>query len=204
VFAFVLAVALGCAADSPPVRSDLDQSAGAPTSTETLKNGVHVEELEVDGVKGLRARFRVKAPADVVLQTLWDVHRFREIFPDIHALDVLAEKEGEIDARFTVDAVLATVHYTLRRNLDRVARTVKWKNIDGDLKYVRGSWTVSPVDGDAAQSDVIYTSFVDVGAFVPTSMVRGIAMSKLEQMATRVRSASSTAPKTAPSSTEPR
>jgi ribosome-associated toxin RatA of RatAB toxin-antitoxin module len=189
VLPLLLTIALGCAAEAPPEIK--------PTSSETLKNGVNVDELEVDGVKGLRARFRVKAPADVVLQTLWDVHRFREIFPDIHALDVLAESSDDahahVDARFTVDAVLATVHYTLRRELDRASRSVQWKNIDGDLKYVRGSWTVAPVDGDAGQCDVVYTSFVDVGTFVPTGMVRDIAMSKLEQMATRVRAATRSA-----------
>ena len=145
-----------------------------------------------DDVKGLRGTFRVNAPADMVLQTLWDVARFRSIFPDIKSLEVLRSSEFDVDAKFTVDAVLATVTYSLRRHLDRTARTIVWKNIGGDLKIVRGGWTVVPVD--ATSCDVIYTSFVDVGTFVPTGMVRDIAMGKVKEMATRVRAASASAP----------
>ncbi len=140
-----------------------------------------------DGVNGLRATFDVSAPPDVVLETLWDVSRFRSIFPDIHSLDVLARRDAEVDARFTVDAVLATVSYTLRRHVDREHRVVSWKNIGGDLKTVRGSWTVRP-DGKGG-SAVAYESFVDVGTFVPTGLVRDIAMKKVNEMAGRVRAA---------------
>ena len=178
-----------------PVRAP---GAGAQvTSRQTIaaKAGdIAVEALEIDidgerGVKGLRATFRVAAPPDVVLSTLWDVHRFRSIFPDIKSLDVVGERTDEVDAKFTVDAVLSTVTYILRRDVDRQARVVAWKNIGGDLKLVRGAWSVSPVAGDDAVSEVVYTSFVDVGTFVPTGMVRDIAMSKVEQMAMRVRTA---------------
>ncbi len=148
-----------------------------------------VEQLTAaDDTKGLRAVFQVAAPPDVVLDTLWDVRRFRQIFPDIEQLEVLAERPGSIDARFTVDAVLAKVRYTLRRDIDRVARRVEWRSIAGDLKAIRGSWQVQPT-ADPAVSLVTYISFVDVGYAVPSGMVRDTALKKVDQMAERVRSA---------------
>lgn len=152
-----------------------------------------VEQLTApDDTKGLRAVFLVAAPPDVVLATLWDVRRFREIFPDIEKLEVLAERQGSIDARFTVDAVLAKVRYTLRRDIDRAARSVQWRSIDGDLKAIRGSWHVEAT-ADPLVSRVTYTSFVDVGYAVPSGLVRDTALQKVDQMAVRVRSACRTA-----------
>ncbi|MBI1947441.1 MAG: SRPBCC family protein [Deltaproteobacteria bacterium] len=145
-----------------------------------------------DGTQGLRATFVVQAPPDVVLDTLWDVRRFRQIFPDIEALEVVAAGPGFFDARFTVDAVLAKVHYTLHREIDRSARSVRWQSIAGDLKDVRGGWQVSPT-ADPMVSTVTYTSFVDIGYAVPTGMVRDTALKKVDHMAERVRAACRTA-----------
>lgn len=141
-----------------------------------------------DDTKGLRATFLVNAPADVVLETLWDLKGFSEIFPDIQKLEVLAAGPATVDARFTVDAVLAKVRYTLRRDLDRSARRVQWRSIDGDLKSIRGSWQVEAT-AEPGVSRVSYTSFVDVGYAVPTGMVRDTALKKVDQMAVRVRAA---------------
>ena len=145
-----------------------------------------------DDTKGLRATFLVGAPPAVVLDTLWDVTRFRQIFPDIEKLEVLAERPGSVDARFTVDAVLAKVSYTLRRDVDRASGTVRWQAIDGDLKSVRGSWQVSATD-DPRVARVTYTSFVDVGYAVPSGLVRDTALRKVDEMAGRVRGACRTA-----------
>ena len=141
-----------------------------------------------DGVPGLRATFLVRATPEVVLETLWDVRRFRSIFPDIQELEVV-EMRGEesADVRFYVNAVLARVSYTLRRDLDRTLRTVVWRSIAGDLKSVRGSWTVIPTP-EAGVSQVVYTSFVDLG-FAPSGLYRDLALGKVKEMAQRIRAA---------------
>lgn len=142
----------------------------------------------LEGVKGLRATFYVAAPPERVLTTLWDVDRFLEIFPDIKSLDVLARRKGGVDAKFTVDAVLAEVSYTLRRELDEEKGRISWREIGGDLTAVRGSWLVEKTAQEGV-SKVTYASFVDVGRFVPESMVRDLAIDKVEQVAERVRAA---------------
>ena len=182
MLALVVVTAVLAAQTSAPA------SPASPASQASLSADPVVEALVApDDVKGLRATFRVHAPADVVLETLWDVRKFRSIFPDIQALAVLRATDNQVDAKFIVDAVLATVTYTLRRDVDKTARTVVWKNIAGDLKIVRGGWTVKALDDES--SEVIYTRFVDVGTFVPTGMVRDIAMGKVKEMAKRVRAA---------------
>lgn len=145
------------------------------------------------GVKGLRATFYVAAPRERVLATLWDVDRFLEIFPDIKKLDVLEKRQDSVDVKFTVDAVLATVSYTLRRDLDRERGSIRWREIGGDLTAARGSWTVTTT-AHPDVSRVVYTSFVDVGRFVPESMVRDLAMDKVSEMAGRVRAACAKVP----------
>lgn len=140
------------------------------------------------GIKGLRASFYVAAPPDRVLETLWDVDRFLEIFPDIEALEVLARRERGVDAKFSVNAVLAKVSYTLRRELDEEKGLISWREIGGDLTAVRGSWRVEKT-AIAGVSKVRYASFVDVGRFVPEALVRDLAIDKVSEMAERVRAA---------------
>jgi hypothetical protein len=172
-----------------------------------------VEPLEApDGVKGLRAVFDVpvssEADVDACLETLWDVRRFRSIFPDVKSLEVLAPAPDKVpmatqlDVKFTVDAVFQTTTYTLRRTIDRTAKKIEWVRIAGDVPTIRGSWAVTSVSSkDHSAAPVVrvtYTSFVDVGYFVPTGMVRDVAMGKVNEMAKRVRSACTPPKRAAP------
>jgi ribosome-associated toxin RatA of RatAB toxin-antitoxin module len=155
-----------------------------------------VELADPGGVPGLRAAFDVDAPADVVLDLLWDVARFRSIFPDIKALDVVAHPDDRtIDVRFFVDAVVATPTYTLRRSLDRAGRRVSWKSIGGDLKHIAGAWTVTPTS--PTTSRVTYESFVDTGVVGVSSVYRSLVVGRVEQMVGRVRAAAAAAPRAA-------
>ena len=158
-------------------------------STPAGTDGVDVVELaDPAGVPGLRAGFDVDAPADVVLDLLWDVSRFRAVFPDIKALDVVARPDDHtVDVRFFVDAVVATPTYTLRRTLDRGARRVAWVSVAGDLKHIAGSWSVTPRSPSSCR--VVYESFVDVGVVGVSSVYRSLVLGRVEQMAGRVRAA---------------
>jgi len=188
VISVALMLALASPAPVPETAGALDTT--APPSVEPL--------VGPGGVSGLRARFLVRAAPAVVLETLWDVRRFRSIFPDIESLAVVATRgECSVDVRFVVNAVLAKVSYTLRRDLDRAAGTVVWRSIAGDLKSVRGSWTVRATE-EPDVSQVVYTSFVDVGRLVPTGMVRDLALGKVKELASRVRAAVATPSTSAP------
>ena len=143
---------------------------------------------DADDTPGVRATFEVDAPADVVLDLLWDVSRFKRIFPDIKELTVLAQSPTGVDVRFEVDAVVAKPTYTLRRSLDVGRGEISWFNIAGDLKRVVGRWVVRPAT-NPQRSIVVYESFVDVGIVGISTVYRDIVKGKLDQMATRVRTA---------------
>ena len=145
-----------------------------------------------DDTPGVRCTFDVDAPAPVVLDLLWDVSRFRRIFPDIKELSVEGTPTAtQLDVRFAVDAVVAKPTYTLRRILDVAAGDIRWKNIAGDLPVVVGRWHVAPrKDGG---SDVAYESYVDVGVPGVSTIYRNIVLSKLQQMVERVRAAAAEA-----------
>jgi ribosome-associated toxin RatA of RatAB toxin-antitoxin module len=154
----------------------------------------------IEGIQGLTASFVVDAAPDLVIATLWDVKQFPKIFPDIEKMDVVEEATNRIDVDFQVDAVLAKVRYTLRRKYDPKRRTVRWHEIGGDLKRVRGAWKVAPVK-EPGRSLVTYESFVEVGGLVPTGLYRDLAMGKVKEMAGRVRKACEDRPKVPPTPT---
>jgi ribosome-associated toxin RatA of RatAB toxin-antitoxin module len=140
---------------------------------------------DADGTPGVAATFDVEAPRDVVVDLLWDVSRFRSIFPDIKSLAVVRDAHPVVDVRFDVDAVIASPTYTLRRQLDVNAGEIRWVSIAGDVKRIAGRWIVRAVD--ARRSRVTYESFVDVGVPGLSSVYRDLVKAKLDQMAERVR-----------------
>lgn len=153
-----------------------------------------------DGTPGVVVTFDVDAPAAAVLeQLLWDVSRFRQIFPDIKAVTVVGGSGTRLDVRFDVDAVIASPTYTLRRTLDVATREIRWHSIDGDVKHIAGRWQVEPLGPDRCR--VRYESFVDVGVPGLSVVYRDVVVRKLDQMVARVRQAAALLPRAAPSST---
>jgi len=156
-----------------------------------------VPQTDAVGTPGVRVGFVVEAPPVLVLDMLWDVKRFREIFPDIKALTVLRSTDTQADVKFDVDAIIASPTYTLRRTLRSQAGEVSWVDIGGDLKRIVGRWIVTP---HARGSHVIYESFVDVGVPGVSTVYRDVAKTKLDQMVVRVRAGAARAvARTAPS-----
>jgi ribosome-associated toxin RatA of RatAB toxin-antitoxin module len=179
---------LSCLAFATLCSSLLAQTPWSSSDARVSAPSLFVQEAERDGIPGVRAAFDVEAGADATLALLWDVARFRSIFPDIKELAVLARpNERTVEVRFSVDAVVASPTYTLRRTLESQARRVAWVSIGGDLKRIVGSWSVVPVT--AQRCRVTYESFVDVGVFGVTTAYRSLVMGRVEQMVDRVRAA---------------
>lgn len=144
------------------------------------------EVVDEVGTKGLEATFEVEVAPDALLATLWSVAHFPRLFPDIKESRVLRDAGDELDIEYHVNAVVKEVRYILRRTLDRSSRTIAWRELSGDLRRVRGSWRVEP-GPEPSHSRVTYNAFVDVGRFVPTALVRDLAMRKVSEMAERIR-----------------
>ena len=176
----LVALALALAAAGPPVIEAITDAEDAP---------------------GVRAVFDVDTDADVVLELLWDVARFKTVFPDIQELAVMKRPDDStVEVRFVVDAVIAKPNYTLRRKIDRVARRISWVSIAGDLKKIVGHWHITPLivaDGVRPRCRVSYQTVVDVGVPGASSIYRSVVMGKVEQVIERVRQASALAAQTA-------
>lgn len=140
--------------------------------------------------RGIEVVFHVAVPADVMVETLWDVDNFPALFPDIkeHAVERVGpgDPPTEIDVRYRVDAVVKEVRYVLRRTLAEDGRSFTWREVSGDLRRVRGGWYVEQSDVPGL-CRVTYRAFVDIGRFVPTRLVAKGARRKAGEMVTRVR-----------------
>lgn len=170
-----------------PTEAEAARLANKPPAKEEVTSDAKREGI--GGIRGAKATFLVAADRDVVLETLWDVEAFPEIFPDIDEMKILKKEDDRVDVHFEVDAVVTNAEYNLRRRLNRKSGEIRWQEFgEGDVKHIRGSWTVKkgPRPGYAL---VIYSSYVDVGRFVPDGPVRALAIRKIDEMAERVRGA---------------
>jgi ribosome-associated toxin RatA of RatAB toxin-antitoxin module len=140
-----------------------------------------------EGTKGLETVFEVDVLPDPLLEILWAPANFRRLFPDVKEVRVLADEGTTLDVAYRVDAMIREVSYTLRRTLDREARTIQWRELGGDLRRVRGGWRLEPSARPGA-SRVTYRAFIDIAKIVPTGLVRESAKRKLGEMVTRLRS----------------
>ena len=102
-----------------------------------------VQELtDAEQTPGLRAVFDVAAPAERVLDLLWDVRRFKAIFPDIHTLEVVGRPDDTtVDVRFVVDAVVAELR---ERDWLQVELRVKAPAEDGIGMHGSGLFVFNP------------------------------------------------------------
>jgi ribosome-associated toxin RatA of RatAB toxin-antitoxin module len=173
-------------ASAPSAAELATLSAKAPTKEEVTSDK---DREGIGGIRGAKATFIVAADRDVVLDTLWDVEAFPEIFPDIDRMKILTKEKDRVDVHFEIDAVVTDAEYNLRRRLDRKTGEIRWQEFgEGDVKHIRGAWTVEPT-GVPGFARVIYSSYVDVGRFVPDGPVRALAIRKIDEMAERVRGA---------------
>lgn len=153
------------------------------------------EVADKDGVPGVKAEFDVDADPDALLQMLWDVSKFKLIFPDIKTLTITSQPDDHtVVVEFGVDAVVKNVSYTLRRVIDREAGTIRWVSVAGDLKQIVGHWHITPrADGG---SHVVYQSVVDVGLLPgATAIYRSMVMGKMNEIVARVQKAAAALPK---------
>jgi len=138
------------------------------------------------GTRGIEVCFGADVPPDEALFALWDLDNFPRLFPDVREAREVSRGEDTMDVAFRVDAVLKEIRYTLRRELLRAEREIRWHNLTGDLRKVSGAWKIEP-GASPSCCRLTYRTFVDVGFFVPTVMIQKLARQKVGEMVTRVR-----------------
>ena len=109
-------------------------------------------------------------PADVMAVIL-DFESYPKFLPEIERCEVVRSAPGEWDVRFTVK-VVKRLNYTLR--IERVSETqMRWHMIDGVFKSNDGGWDLTPVD-DGQRTQALYHIDLQVGMFVPSSIMRSL------------------------------
>ena len=68
--------------------------------------------------------------------TIWQVDKFTQYFPEILTIDILENSEKSQLIRYHVDAVYKKISYVLRRNRDVIngVDTISWRMTEGDLR----------------------------------------------------------------------
>jgi len=156
------------------------------TDPRCRKPAVVEKKKDEVGTRGLEGFFYIDLPADRILEILWSPDNFEELYPAVKSIEVTGQTDDTVDVAFHIDAVLKDVRYSIRRTLDRKARSIEWRELAGDLKRVRGGWYIAPTD-DPQVSKITYRAFVAVNFFVPTSLVAAGAIRKMNEMVDRVR-----------------
>ena len=138
------------------------------------------------GTAGIQAEFHVPAPADLLLELLWNVDNFPELFPDIKSYDVLRSSDASVDVAFRVNAVVKELRYVLRRELSTDTAEIRWSSLSGDLRKISGGWSLRPT-ATANVTLAVYRTFVDPGRMIPSRLVAAAAKRQAQILAQRVR-----------------
>lgn len=121
----------------------------------------------------------IEAPADTVLEVIYDLERYPEWTEEMRHVEVLSrDEEGRpVRAAFTVDARVVEVHYTLQYT--HGDNELSWRLIEGSmLNRLDGSYVIEPADDRA---HVTYTLVGDVDIPLPSFMKQRATKRILEQ-----------------------
>ncbi len=155
--------------------------------SQVLSGNIVIKEAEnKDGVPGLVAAFSVNANLKDIWSVFVDYENFTKVFSNVKRLKVLEQDEEGAVVEFWVNAVVSDLNYVLYRKYDIPYRKLTWVRKSGDLKLIEGSWEIVDIPNENKKM-VIYRSFVEIGIFVPTKLLRWGAMREAEQMCLSVK-----------------
>jgi ribosome-associated toxin RatA of RatAB toxin-antitoxin module len=120
----------------------------------------------------------VRAPLHVCFEVLVDFERYPEWFRMIRAARVedADPATGRWTVRYDLDAILRTIHYTLRYTSERPLR-LAWTMTEGDLRAIEGTYDLISLEDDLTEATC--TQGIDVGMWVPAPLRRTFERSAL-------------------------
>ena len=112
----------------------------------------------------------IRAPLDTCFETLVDFEKYPEWFRVIKTatLEKADPEAGCWTVRFTLDAILKTITYTLAYECERPHK-LTWKMVAGDLSSIHGSYEL--VELEPGLTEATCTQTLEVGVWVP-GMIR--------------------------------
>ena len=129
-----------------------------------------------------RHEVNIGVTIDEMMDVITDFERYPSFLPEMDSCDVLPVEGNQWEVRFTIK-VVKRIRYTLR--LERVnERSIRWSLVEGAFKSNNGGWDLTPV-GDGASIRAEYFIDLQVGMFVPSSIMRTLVERTLPETVTR-------------------
>lgn len=111
----------------------------------------------------------IDVPPSALMAVICDFAQYPRFVPDMEEATVLRAEPNRWTVKFAV-RIIRKVEYTLLlvRNSDT---SLTWALVEGAFKSNRGGWELEPVD-DGARTRATYTLDLDIGMFVPGSVLK--------------------------------
>ncbi len=133
-------------------------------------SGVVHSQQEMGKKDFIISKTLVKASPEKVFEIVTDYHNAVKYFTNLISCNVLSEKDGVKNVRFSAKASgLMKLDYVLAIDQSKPGR-IEWKRVKGSFKANEGYWDLAPVDNGRATL-VTYAKHVDPGFFAPKMFV---------------------------------
>ena len=123
----------------------------------------------------------INAPVKDVMAVITDFGSYPLFLPEIEQCEVLRAGDDEWDVKFTVK-VVKRLRYTLRVR-QTSPKQVRWTMLEGVFKSNDGGWDLNEVE--ESQTHASYFIDLQVGMFVPSSIMRSLVERSLPETVER-------------------
>jgi len=121
----------------------------------------------------------VDVPPQWLMAVIVDFHGYPDFLPEVRSTRVLRTEEDAWEVEFELQ-VIRPVRYVLR--LERQGETgLSWSLVSGLFRSNDGSWQLEALD-DGARVRATYTIDVQLGVFMPGSLVNTLVGRSLNEM----------------------
>ena len=190
IFMSVVLFFAGAATAEEEAGGEKSQKAGdetAKSAAPSLKMQVK-EQKNKDGIEGITVRFFVKGRVQDVWNWVKGVENLGKLFPAVKKVTKVKDKsDGAIIWEYQLDSTLGTKILNVERRVDDTKRSVKWKRIEGDLKYYAGSWQLRQSEKYPGWVECRYSNFIDAGTLIPYFIVKKSSRKNADAMVPKLR-----------------
>ncbi|MDP2305385.1 MAG: SRPBCC family protein [Pseudomonadota bacterium] len=116
-----------------------------------------------------RLSIDIDVPPAALMRVICDFAAYPRFLPDMEEATVLRAEPARWTVRYAV-RIIRRVEYTLDHVREGDTR-LRWALVEGAFKSNNGAWDLEPLD-DGTRTRATYTLEIDLGMFVPGSVVK--------------------------------
>ncbi|WP_190819714.1 type II toxin-antitoxin system RatA family toxin [Saccharopolyspora pogona] len=114
----------------------------------------------------------IGSDADTVFSALCDTERFADQTDEVRSVTVTARQDGTQDSEWAVTFRNGILCWSERDQIDQFARTITFRQLDGDFERFDGEWAV---DESGSDTVVRFTAHFDLGMSSLAAIIDPIA-----------------------------